>query len=99
MSTTDCGTELGLVHETRGPEGRLAFVMQRTKSVWRAFRNRLAANSLYDLDDSQLNDIGLTRHDVVIALDRSGVLDDPSRLLAGAARQNSHTRFMAMARG
>ncbi|MBW6420849.1 DUF1127 domain-containing protein [Rhizobium sp. XQZ8] len=99
MSTTECGTELDLVHERRGPEGRLAIVMQRTKSVWRAFRNRLAANSLYDLDDSQLNDIGITRHDVVIALDRSGLLDDPSRLLAGAARQNSRSRFMAMARG
>jgi len=98
MSTTDCGTELDLVHERRGPEGRLAIVLMRTKSVWRAFRNRLAANSLYDLDDSQLNDIGITRHDVVIALDRSGLLDDPSRLLAGAARQRSYTRFKPMGR-
>ncbi|WP_117190869.1 DUF1127 domain-containing protein [Rhizobium terrae] len=97
MSTTDCGTELDLVHERRGPEGRLAIVMLRTKSVWRAFRNRMAANSLYDLNDSQLNDIGITRHDVVMALDRSGVLDDPTRLLAGVARQRSHARFRQLA--
>ena len=97
MSTTECGNELDLVHEGRGQQGRFAIVMLRTKSVWRAFRNRLAANSLYDLDDSQLADIGITRHDVVMALDRSGVLDDPSRLLAGVARQRSHTRFARQA--
>ena len=59
MSTTDCGTELDLVHEERGTQGRLAVVMLRTKSVWRAFRNRLASNRLHDLDDRQLNDIGI----------------------------------------
>jgi uncharacterized protein YjiS (DUF1127 family) len=98
MSTTDCGTDLDLLHESRGPQSPVATVLQRTKSVWRAFRNRMAANSLYDLDDSQLNDIGITRHDVVMALDRSGLLDDPSRLLAGVARQRSYTRFKPAAR-
>jgi len=93
MSTTECGTDLDLVHERRGMEGRLALVMQRTKSVWRVFRNRLASNRLHDLDDRQLNDIGITRHDVVKALNHSGVLDDPSLLLSRAARERARHRF------
>ncbi len=93
MSTTECGTDLDLLHERRKPAGYVMGIMVRTKSVWRAFRNRLAANSLHELDDYQLNDIGITRRDVVVALDRSGLLDDPTRLLAGAARHHSRTRF------
>lgn len=93
MSTTDCGAELDLVHERRGTEGRLAIVMLATKSVWRAFRNRLASNRLHDLDDRQLDDIGITRHDVVKALNHSGALDDPSLLLSRAARERSRHRF------
>ncbi|TCV76199.1 MULTISPECIES: DUF1127 domain-containing protein [Neorhizobium] len=93
MSTTDCGTELDLLHGTRATKGRSTGLVQRTKSVWRAFRNRLAANGLHDLDDRQLNDIGITRHDLVKALDRSSVLDDPSLLLSRAARERARTRF------
>ncbi|KGD86181.1 MULTISPECIES: DUF1127 domain-containing protein [Rhizobium/Agrobacterium group] len=93
MSTTKYGTELDLVCEQRIPEGRLAIAMLRVQSVWRAFRNRLASNCLHDLDDRQLNDIGLTRHDVVMALDRSGSLEDPSLLLTRAARERARTRF------
>ena len=93
MSTTECGSELELVHGKPARKGLMAFVMLRTKSVWRVFRNRLAANSLYDLDDSQLNDIGITRHDVVMALNQSGALDDPSLLLSRAARERARHRF------
>jgi uncharacterized protein YjiS (DUF1127 family) len=93
MSTTDCGTELDLVHEGRGTHGRFGLVVLRTKSVWRAFRNRLESNRLHDLDDRQLNDIGITRHDVVMALNHSGALDDPSLLLSRAARERARHRF------
>ena len=93
MSTTQCGTDLDLLHERRKPAGFVAGIMVRTTSVWRALRNRMAANSLYDLDDYQLNDIGITRRDLIAALEHSSVLDDPTRLLAGAARQHSRTRF------
>jgi uncharacterized protein YjiS (DUF1127 family) len=92
MSTTDCGTELKLFPapaQTRFA----AQLMLRTKSVWRTLRNRFQANALHDLDDHQLEDIGITRHDVVKALDRSGVLDDPSQLLRRAAREHAGTRF------
>ena len=93
MSTAECGSELDLAHERPGTVSGLALVMLRASSAWRALRNRFAASSLHDLDDRQLNDIGLTRRDVVMAFDRSGVLDDPSLLLASAARQRARTRF------
>ncbi len=99
MSTTECGTDLDLLHERHKPAGFVVGIMVRTKSVLRAVRNRMAANSLHDLDDYQLNDIGITRRDVVIALDRSGLLEDPTRLLVGAARQHSRTRFARAAGG
>lgn len=98
MSTTECGTDFEIVHTGRGTGSRLALVMMRVKSVWRAFRNRLAANCLHDLDDRQLDDIGLTRHDVVMALDHSGALDDPSLLLSRAARERARNRFARPAR-
>ena len=93
MRTTQCGTDLELLHKPRRAEGRLGLVLLRTRSAWRAIRNRLSANSLYEMDDRQLEDIGITRHDLVMALERSGVLDDPSLLLSRAARIRSRTRF------
>ncbi|TDK37549.1 DUF1127 domain-containing protein [Rhizobium deserti] len=93
MRTTECGAELKLLHEPLGGTTRLGLVLSRTKSVWRALRNRVSANSLHDMDDRQLDDIGITRYDVVIALERSGLLDDPSLLLSRAARERSRTRF------
>jgi uncharacterized protein YjiS (DUF1127 family) len=93
MSTTECGSEIVLVPGAGATRGRLVAVLLRTKSVWRALRNRTASNQLYDLDDHQLQDIGLTRHDLVVALERTGVLDDPSLLLSRAARERSRTRF------
>jgi uncharacterized protein YjiS (DUF1127 family) len=96
MSTTECGTEIKLVHQP-AVETRLGSVVQlvilRGKSAWRAIRNRLASNALNDLDDYQLDDIGLSRRDVTQALDRSGVLQDPSLLLSKAARERARYRF------
>ncbi len=92
MSTTNYGTELKL-YPAAAKTRFAAQIMLRTKSVWRALQNRFEANSLHDLDDYQLEDIGITRHDVVKALDRSGVLDDPSRLLTRAAREHARNRF------
>jgi uncharacterized protein YjiS (DUF1127 family) len=105
MSTTECGTEIKLV-QARGI-GSVGFapttmaqttMLVRIKSAWRAFRNRVAANRLSDFDDRMLDDIGLSRRDVVVALDQSGALDDPSLLLARAARERARTRFKRPAR-
>lgn len=98
MSTTECGTESRLA-ETRSiaPAGLVQsfamVVLAPVKSAWRVLGNRVAANALSDFDDRMLEDIGLSRRDVVVALDHSGVLDDPSLLLARAARERARTRF------
>jgi uncharacterized protein YjiS (DUF1127 family) len=97
MSTTECGSEIKLVHQP-GVETRLGMVIVRTKSAWRAIRNRLASNALNELDDYQLDDIGLSRRDVARALDMSGALQDPSLLLSQAARDRSRHRFSRPAR-
>ena len=93
MSTTECGIELDLAHERRGAESRLAVVLKRTQSLWRAFRNRVATNRIYELDDNQLDDIGLSRHDVAEALRDTRLLDDPLLMLTRSARQRARTRF------
>lgn len=95
MRTTTYGTP---IDHAPAKADRLLAVMARVKSVWRALRNRFASNRLYDLDDSQLDDIGLTRNDVVKALHHSSALDDPSLLLTNAARQRARTRFSRVAR-
>ncbi len=95
MSTTECGTDLKLVKASAPAQAGLAeaLVFVRIKSAWRAIRNRIATGPLSELDDHMLDDIGLSRRDVVVALDRSGALDDPSLLLARAARTRARTRF------
>lgn len=67
------------------------------KSVLRALRNRAAMTHLNGLEDYQLNDIGLTRQDVEIAVNRSKLHEDPFSLLPREARQRGH-RFAAAAR-
>ncbi|MFC3319011.1 DUF1127 domain-containing protein [Rhizobium rosettiformans] len=54
-----------------------------------ALRNRLAANSLADLDERLLNDLGLSRGDVRDVLRRHGLTDDPSLQLARLARRRA----------
>lgn len=54
-----------------------------------ALRNRLAANSLADLDERLLNDLGLSRGDVRDVLRRHGLTDDPSLQLARLARHRA----------
>jgi uncharacterized protein YjiS (DUF1127 family) len=100
MSTTECGTEFKLAKTPAiVPAGLVqTVVLVRIKSAWRAICNRLAANRLSDFDDRMLDDIGLSRRDVVAALDQSGALDDPSLLLARAARERARTRFVRPAR-
>jgi uncharacterized protein YjiS (DUF1127 family) len=99
MSTTQCGSEIKLAGASGTVPGFFqTTVLGRIKSIWRAISNRAAANALSDLEDRMLDDIGLSRRDVVAALDRSGALDDPSLLLARAARERARTRFSRAAR-
>ena len=92
MRTTQI-VELDLVQEQRSTRRLSSMTLTVTGAFWRAMRNRWAANQLHDLDDRQLDDIGLTRHDVVQATQGSGVFDDPAALLAETARRRATTRF------
>lgn len=64
-------------------------VFVRTAKIARAVVNRLAVRELAHCDERMLKDIGLTRSDVVAALD-VGLTEDPSvrlrRLAAGRGR-------------
>lgn len=88
-------------HDTAEPRQalvtRLLAVTSRVRSVWRAIRNRRAANRLADLDDFQLRDIGLNRSDVEQALKSSGFADDPSPHLSRAARNRSRRALCGLA--
>jgi uncharacterized protein YjiS (DUF1127 family) len=101
MSTTEYGLKI-TTPEPQAVAGNRRFITAvtlRVKSVWRTLSNRFQANAVYELDDYQLDDIGLTRRDVMNALERSGLLDDPSLLLARAARERARTRFARLKRG
>jgi uncharacterized protein YjiS (DUF1127 family) len=76
--------------ETRLFAGLKAF----GKSVQRALRNRVAMSRLNELEDYQLADIGLTRQDVELAVNRSRLHEDPFTLLPLQARQRGK-RFVS----
>lgn len=89
MRTAERMIELDIAEPRLGLRARLVDAITHANSVWRAMRNRHAANRLVDLDDVQLRDIGLCRTDVEQILKSSGLADDPSRLLSRAARDRS----------
>ncbi len=86
MRTAERKMELGLIAP------RTATFEQVVMSAGKGFltfvrriANRIAANKLVVMDDHQLADIGLTRHDLRKALD-TGLMDDPTTRLARCAR-------------
>lgn len=89
MRTTERMIELDIAEPRDALIARLVATTARVKSVWRAARNRRAANRLADLDDFQLRDIGLCRSDVEQILRSSGIADDPSQHLSRSARSRS----------
>ncbi|MDH4441567.1 MAG: DUF1127 domain-containing protein [Rhizobium sp.] len=52
-------------------------------------RNRLAANSLAELDDRLLNDVGLSRAEVERVLRETRFADDPSQQLTRLAQRRA----------
>ena len=60
-------------------------------SIFRVFRNRRQINRLHELDDNQLRDIGLERHDVEQAFASSTFFEDPSAHLTSTARRRSRS--------
>lgn len=92
MRTTQT-IDLDLAHTPSAVRSPLSVIAGLSTSVWRVLRNRWAANRLHELDDRLLEDIGLTRRDVLKATYDSGVFDDPAALLVETARLRAKTRF------
>ena len=87
MRTTDHTLDLTLT-------GKLSATSRQTvlMSVWRQLRNRNAIGSLQGLDDHQLLDMGLCRHEVREAM-TSPFFDDPGRHLTQASRNRANTFY------
>ena len=91
MRTTDHALDLTLA-------GKLSVTSRQTGlmgvllSVWRQLRSRNSIGRLQDLDDHQLLDMGLCRHEVREAL-TSSFFDDPGRHLTQASRNRANTFY------
>ncbi len=88
MRTTDSTLDLTLTGKLTAAS-RLAGLTGVMTSVWRLLRNRSAIGRLDDLDDHQLLDMGLSRHEVREAL-TSSFFDDPGRHLTQASRNRAN---------
>ena len=97
MRTTQTG-ELDLARPQTATRGTIDVIGGILAFVWRVLRNRWAVNRLHDLDDRQLDDIGLSRHDLMKATYQSGIFDDPAALLSESARRRARTRFERLSR-
>jgi uncharacterized protein YjiS (DUF1127 family) len=86
MRTTD--TALDFTLAVTPAVSRLAGVTKGLMTVWRLLRNRRETASLLHLDDRQLADIGLSRHDVRSAT-TSAFFDDTSLHLTQLARMRA----------
>lgn len=89
MRTTEqlLDLDLALPPETR--MARVEGLRVWVRNLRTALRNRLSANSLTDLDDRLLNDVGLSRSDVIKVLRETGLADDPSQQLTRLARRRA----------
>ncbi|MCM2403060.1 DUF1127 domain-containing protein [Rhizobium sp. S153] len=96
MSTTERMIELDIASSRQTLVQRLVAVLATMRSVWRAMRNRRAANCLAELDDFQLRDIGLSRSEVNRILGMSGIADDPSQQLSRAARNHARRALQGL---
>lgn len=85
----DFDLELATERPNRTLAARLSRLAQWVGSLRVALRNRLAANSLADLDERLLNDLGLSQREVLDVLRRHGLTDDPSLQLTRLARRRA----------
>ncbi|HEX5932883.1 MAG TPA: DUF1127 domain-containing protein [Pseudorhizobium sp.] len=97
MRTTQT-VELDLARPQTATRGTIDVIGGILAFVWRVLRNRWAVNRLHDLDDRQLDDIGLSRHDLMKATYQSGIFDDPAALLSESARRRARARFERLSR-
>lgn len=89
MRTTNRILDLDLALSSKAHVSRTEGLLVWLRNLGVALRNRLAANSLADLDDRLLNDVGLSRSDIDQVLRESRFADDPSQQLTRLARRRS----------
>ncbi|MBW9116032.1 DUF1127 domain-containing protein [Rhizobium cauense] len=87
MRTTDRILELDCSPTSLTFAQRVARGFATLSSVLRVFRNRMEINRLHELDDKQLEDIGLSRIDLTSAFLASTFFEDPSEHLTQFARK------------
>jgi uncharacterized protein YjiS (DUF1127 family) len=89
MRTTNRILDLDLTLASKARLSRTDSALVWLRNLGTALRNRLAANSLVDLDDRLLNDVGLSRTDLDRVLRESRLADDPSQQLTRLARRRA----------
>lgn len=89
MRTTEQTFDRSLTRTALPLKARVAVTVVKIASLLRVFRNRREISNLSELTDSQLLDIGLTRHEVRLALTTSTFFEDPSSRLTYSARRRA----------
>lgn len=90
MRTSEQLIDLDLAMPREKAIARLcAVVVASVAAAWRVANNRRAINRLRDLDDAQLNDIGLSRDEVQAILRTTALHEDPSTRVARLARHRA----------
>ena len=93
MRTAERKMELGLIAPRNAAwQNVVAGMSKGFVTFLRRILNRVSANSLIEMDDRQLADIGVTRLDLERALN-TGLLEDPTTHLAHAAKARAPARF------
>jgi uncharacterized protein YjiS (DUF1127 family) len=89
------------LRERNNPSVRPAlatFMVERITGLWRAFQNRRSVKQLLEWDSRMLQDIGVTRGDVVAAMSGS-IKEDPAyRLSVLAVERRAASRAVAQER-
>lgn len=88
MRMIDRSLDLDILAARRPAPGLAARLGNAASTVFRAWRNRGALNRLHELDERQLLDLGLTRHDVREAI-TSSFFSDAGLHLTIAARERA----------
>jgi uncharacterized protein YjiS (DUF1127 family) len=99
MRTTERILDLDLAKPCAPATARLGTLFEKMASFWVAMRNRREISRLDELDDNQLKDIGLTRHDIQSALVTSTFFEDPTTHLGITARRRSRLSLLDALRG
>ncbi len=73
--------------------------VQKIKTMMRALINRYRAQSLLELDDHLMNDIGLSREELQRGLREGSYLRDPTLRLAEYARERAKKQMSKLSLG